>query len=193
MTTFDKFWDIYDNKKSRDKCLKKWMLLPAQDRANIMKALPAYIKSTPERQYRKHPLTYLNQLCWKDTIYKEGEKKIVYTEPTKPIFSNYKAEPFLESEGLEYMKERIKNYFKTGVYNIKDYGGAYTNRLKHLIDVPKDVKQRIKDKVEKEATRPRNRFEPPYEGSMDQEIRDHELHYFLRACKSQGREIYKEI
>ena len=193
MTTFDKFWDIYDNKKSRDKCLKKWISLPAQDRANIMKALPAYIKSTPERQYRKHPVTYLNQKCWNDTIYTEGDKKVVYTEPEPTKVSDYKAKPYPPDKALDHIKNKIRLYFKTGTYNIKDYGGVYTNRLKHLINVPEDIKQRIKDEVTQEATRPRNRFEPPYEGSIDQEIRDHELHYFLRACKSQGREIYKEI
>ena len=193
MTTFDKFWDIYDNKKSRDKCLKKWMLLPAQDRANIMKALPAYIKSTPERQYRKHPVTYLNQSCWKDTIYKEGEVKAIYTKPEQSKVSDYKAKPYPPEKGLDHIKSRIKLYIESGTYNIKDYGGAYTNRLKHLMEIPEAVKQRIKDEATQEATRPRNRFEPPYDGPVEWEIRNQELHYFLRTCKNQGREIYKEI
>ena len=35
--------------------------------------LPAYIKSTPELQFRKHLVTYLNQKAWNDRIIEKIE------------------------------------------------------------------------------------------------------------------------
>ena len=38
------------------------------DRELAMAHIPLYIKSTPDKQYRKHPMTYLNNSGWLDEI-----------------------------------------------------------------------------------------------------------------------------
>ena len=66
---FEKFWDLYNYKVgSKSKVLKKWESLTELDRGMIMEHLPHYIKSTPDKQYRKHPATYLNNQGWFDEI-----------------------------------------------------------------------------------------------------------------------------
>ena len=66
---FEKFWDLYNYKVgSRKKVLKKWESLTELDRGMIMEHLPHYIKSTPDKQFRKHPATYLNNQGWFDEI-----------------------------------------------------------------------------------------------------------------------------
>jgi len=65
---FEKFWNLYDKKVSKDKCLKKFMKLSESDIELIFKTLPEYIKSTPDIQYRKNPETYLNNKSWNDAI-----------------------------------------------------------------------------------------------------------------------------
>jgi len=66
--SFEKFWDLYDHKKSRPKCETKWDNMSKAEREEAIKAVPEYVKSTPEKEYRKHPLTWLNGECWNDEI-----------------------------------------------------------------------------------------------------------------------------
>jgi hypothetical protein len=65
---FEKFWTQYDKKKDRKKCFAKWKRLSQSDKEKIFQTLPAYITSTPDKQYRKNPLTYLNGESWNDEI-----------------------------------------------------------------------------------------------------------------------------
>ena len=48
--------------------LKKWESLTDLDRGMVMEHLPHYIQSTPDKQFRKHPATYLNNQGWIDEI-----------------------------------------------------------------------------------------------------------------------------
>lgn len=70
---FDSFWNIYDKKTGRKDCIAKWNRLSSKDRYEILKTLPEYIKSTPDKKFRKDPSTYLNGECWKDEIITKTE------------------------------------------------------------------------------------------------------------------------
>jgi hypothetical protein len=65
---FNKFWNYYDKKVKRIKCLAKWLRLSAADQILIREHLPKYIKSTPDKKFRKDPSTYLNNESWNDEI-----------------------------------------------------------------------------------------------------------------------------
>jgi len=65
---FDNFWTAYDYKKNKDKAKVKWDQLKPKDQKDILAYLPAYVKSTPDKQYRKHPATFLNNRGWEDEI-----------------------------------------------------------------------------------------------------------------------------
>ena len=65
---FEEFWSAYDKKQDRAKCEKKWDSLTDEERLLTMKHLPAYIESTPNKQYRKHPATYLNSEAWNNEV-----------------------------------------------------------------------------------------------------------------------------
>lgn len=73
--SFEKFWNLYDKKKDKDKCFTKWKKISKKDRVSIFEALPAYLSSTPDKQYRKNPLTYLNGKGWNDEIITSGNQK----------------------------------------------------------------------------------------------------------------------
>lgn len=70
-SAFERFWNQYDKKINRQKCEKKWISLTQKDRDAILSALPDYIKATPDKAYRKHPMTYLNNRGWEDEIVKK--------------------------------------------------------------------------------------------------------------------------
>lgn len=76
--TFDEFWNAYAYKKGRKKAEEKWNRLKPLEKVACMKAVPAYVENTMipdsaptniKKQYRMHPLTYLNGARWEDEIY----------------------------------------------------------------------------------------------------------------------------
>lgn len=77
---FDKFWILYDKKVGkRDKIKKKWDALPANTQSEIIEHIPKYKLSQPDKKFRKHPETYLNNESWNDEIIPSG--KILSIQP----------------------------------------------------------------------------------------------------------------
>ena len=71
LVSFEKFWSMYDKKRKRPACEKKWALMTEEQRQLALSHAPKYAASTPEKRYRKDPLTYLNGECWNDEIIQE--------------------------------------------------------------------------------------------------------------------------
>jgi predicted phage replisome organizer len=65
---FTRFWNLYDKKKDKDKCFMKWKKITAKDKLIIFELVKPYVDSTPDKKFRKNPLTYLNGKCWHDEI-----------------------------------------------------------------------------------------------------------------------------
>lgn len=67
-TGFNEFWDLYGKKTGTKRALSAWKNLTKKDRKAALAAVPAYIKATPETQYRKNPATWIHQRCWEDEM-----------------------------------------------------------------------------------------------------------------------------
>ena len=63
---FDKFWVMYGKSSDKKKCKDKFILLSDSEIDLIFETLPIYLLKTPDVQYRKNPLTYINGKCWND-------------------------------------------------------------------------------------------------------------------------------
>jgi len=63
---FDKFWTLYGKSIDKQKCLDKFVKLTEDEIKTIFETLPVYLLQTPDKKYRKNPLTYLNGKCWND-------------------------------------------------------------------------------------------------------------------------------
>jgi len=63
---FDEFWTLYSKSIDKQKCLDKFEKLSDEEIKSIFETLPFYIIQTPDKTYRKNPLTYLNGKCWND-------------------------------------------------------------------------------------------------------------------------------
>lgn len=85
--SFQDFWDLYDKKTdSKVKCEKKWNRLSQNIREEIMQHLPYYVMSTPDKQYRKNPSTYLNNHGWThEIIQKNNRNGKLYTNGAAEI------------------------------------------------------------------------------------------------------------
>lgn len=65
---FSEWWDMYDKKIDRGKCEKKWEKLTDAERRACIAATPAYVASTSDIQFRRNPMTYLNNKSWENQI-----------------------------------------------------------------------------------------------------------------------------
>ena len=78
---FEEFWDLYDYKKSKDKAEKAWKTLNKEEKALALQHAPVYAQSTPDKQFRKHPTTYLNNKSFNDEIIERTiSTKLSYAE-----------------------------------------------------------------------------------------------------------------
>lgn len=65
---FAEFWDLYGKKVDSKKCEAKFNKLSKKEVEAVFEILPRYLQSTPDKQYRKNPLTWLNGKCWNDEV-----------------------------------------------------------------------------------------------------------------------------
>lgn len=72
---FDQFWDAYDKKAGRSKAKKIWDKLKTADIEKILRHVPRYVASTPDKQFRKLPATYLHNESWLDEIIERNSPK----------------------------------------------------------------------------------------------------------------------
>lgn len=75
---FDEFWDLYDYKKNKADCNNKWLLMTDEERQLTMDNLALYIKSTPDKTFRKYPINYLNNEMWNDEVIIPSGKEIAH-------------------------------------------------------------------------------------------------------------------
>ena len=67
---FNEFWDRYDKKVSKKDAKRAWSKLNKRQRLEILNddIIERYKESTPDKQYRLHPATWLNGEHWDDEI-----------------------------------------------------------------------------------------------------------------------------
>lgn len=65
---FQTFWNAYAKKQDSKKCFDKWMKLTDAEMNAALDKVYLYVQSTPDVQYRKNPLTWLNGKCWNDEV-----------------------------------------------------------------------------------------------------------------------------
>jgi len=96
---FDDFWELYDCKKGdKEKVKAKWDKLKDSEREAIMNHVPLYKIEKPDKMFRKHPSTYLNNKSWMDeVILPNGSQNVTLRQKT-----DYELE-------LERKREEAKN------------------------------------------------------------------------------------
>lgn len=62
------WWTLYDKHQGKQKAAKLWTGLAQDERNLIMIHTPKYVLSTPIKQYRKDPCTYLKNRAWEDEV-----------------------------------------------------------------------------------------------------------------------------
>jgi len=73
---FEKAWNLYGKKTDKVKAHRKWNLLSDSDKKDCMAAIPAYVQSTPDKQFRKAFVVYLNGRNWEDEIISDNGNNV---------------------------------------------------------------------------------------------------------------------
>ncbi len=77
--SFFEFWEDYGKKVGKDKCSKRFERLSKKEKIALKRKVREYVESTPDIQYRKNPLTYLNGRHWEDEL-NLSEKTIILND-----------------------------------------------------------------------------------------------------------------
>jgi hypothetical protein len=65
---FETFWKTYAKPEGKKKASEKFLKLPQKDADKILTVVKNYVISTPDKQYRKNPTTWLNGEHWNDEL-----------------------------------------------------------------------------------------------------------------------------
>jgi hypothetical protein len=98
---FEDFWSAFDHKKSKPLAQKEWKKICITEDlfSKILHATHSYVKSTPDKKFRKHPATWLHQKCWEDEI---TSSVLIETEKEKKNREFY--------ENIYGVKRKNENY-----------------------------------------------------------------------------------
>ena len=71
----NEFWNLYDKKVSREKSKHLFFKINPELHDIIFEHVKEYVKSKPDKNFRKNPDTYLRNECWNDEIIYDTSRK----------------------------------------------------------------------------------------------------------------------
>lgn len=110
---FERFWDLYDKKQDMQKCKDKFCKLSEQEQNRILEVVCLYVAKTPDKQFRKNPLTWLNGKCWLDD-YSDVQVKTINPKPERKQF-------FLTTEYEQAVAEWEAKNKPSGLHDIQGH------------------------------------------------------------------------
>jgi DNA-binding MarR family transcriptional regulator len=106
--SFENFWNDYEKKGNRKTTEQRYSKIKEKDRELIKSKLSVYIKSTPDKQYRKNAEVWLNQECWNDEVV---DKSVSSMQSTPLYNSQYDPDNEMDNpEGKEWEIEVAPEY-----------------------------------------------------------------------------------
>lgn len=75
-TAFDIFWKSYDYNVGLRQAQHEWAEITREmpnEIAKILEHVPKYVRSKPDKQFRKRPENYLKDMAWKDEVVEESK------------------------------------------------------------------------------------------------------------------------
>ena len=109
--SFERAWDLYQKKVGlKEKLRAKWNKLPLKDRKAAIEHIPLYVQSTPDKTYRKHFQTYLNQRSWEDEIIMHNDRQLTKQQAMRDIARKAAAD---QADVSQPMEGKVFNPFET--------------------------------------------------------------------------------
>lgn len=109
--SFERAWDLYQKKVGlKEKLRAKWNKLPLKDRKAAIEHIPLYVQATPDKTYRKHFQTYLNQRGWEDEIIMHNDRQLTKQQAMRDIARKAAAD---QADMSQPMEGKVFNPFET--------------------------------------------------------------------------------
>ena len=109
--TFERAWDLYQKKVGlKEKLRAKWNKLSLKDRKAAIEHIPLYVQATPDKTYRKHFQTYLNQRGWEDEIIMHNDRQLTKQQAMRDIARKAAAD---QADMSHPMEGKVFNPFET--------------------------------------------------------------------------------
>lgn len=94
---FDQFWELYDLKRAKKKCFEKYtsLLKKGIKHEVIMQGVVnynQYLQNAEEQDYKKHPITYLNNESWEDEYKSPASKELTLEQRMEQIKQSLETE-----------------------------------------------------------------------------------------------------
>ena len=145
---FSDFWGKYDYCKGKKSDVEsKWIALSDEERTLTMESLDTYLLSTPDKTYRKYPMSYLNTEAWNDEhiVPVANMATPMVTTSTSQTYSNHNSnnvysasfKPF-EDNSSKHTKDEIKSNLEAlGISsgNTLDIKDAHNNSYNTHTDI----------------------------------------------------------
>lgn len=103
---FDEFWSLYDKKCDKAKCMSLWAKLSPKDKAACMEYIPRYKEAQPDKQFRKHPLTFLRNKSWNDELIfrnNAGNSSHTRNNGSQPVAANEQERKYFEDSAANLL------------------------------------------------------------------------------------------
>jgi hypothetical protein len=73
--SFESWWSLYEKKGNREESLTRWLSLKQDERDKCFHVVVDYVKSTPNKKYRRGGQSYLLKKMFNDEIIEDEERK----------------------------------------------------------------------------------------------------------------------
>lgn len=98
---FEKWWDKYDKKRSKEKAIIKWNILTNEEKQLALSVVEDYVNSTPDKNWRKDPTTYLTNKSFNDEIITRNNSHSFKPNASERRFNNLASLHYIEPDGSQ--------------------------------------------------------------------------------------------
>jgi len=125
---FEIFWNEYDKKIDKPKCISKWEKLNTETQQKILDYIPKYKLAQPDKKFRKNPEAFFNAQAWENEIIGENKQISVQKEQLKN--SDGELLWWVKFKGIPEMKgftdRNLQIYMQNNQYEDYEYKRAMT-------------------------------------------------------------------
>lgn len=127
---FVRFYSLYGRDMDRQRVWNKWQRLTEEEKKKIMEYVPLYVAATPDKRYRRAPLTFLERRTWENELPAAGgkpadkvkEKKREYEQrQLSESIAEARQRPPTEDEKREARRQQLLGFIEAVKENPKSF------------------------------------------------------------------------
>lgn len=98
---FEEWWNRYDKKRSKEKAKIKWDILTNKEKQLALNVVDEYVNSTPDKNWRKDPTTYLTNKSFNDEIIIRNNTTSIKPNASERRFNQLNSLYYINTDGSQ--------------------------------------------------------------------------------------------